>query len=187
MHERHLPALLSPYLEVKSTPLMKIESSSRLAIVLLSQISRVFSNVNMVALAESTVTVTQTHTVTTDAFQQHATQTPAGHPSNAEFGPPPPPFDGTPYAGPSPAQPGFAFDPYMAPHQVPPPMFLPLAGGANYQPGAVMDPLTAVLSIIIVAGMYWGFKNGGVSEVMSKIVGKRVSRRTKRNTSLAHT
>ncbi|KAJ9092958.1 hypothetical protein QFC19_008556 [Naganishia cerealis] len=60
-----------------------------------------------------------------------------------------------------PPQSGFPFDAFMQPGQIPPPpMVLPLGGAPNYQAGAVMDPLTAILSIVVVAGMYWGFKNG---------------------------
>lgn len=117
-----------------------------------------------------TLTITQTHTVTADAFRTQPTLAHAGHTSgNAS---PPPPYTGEAYPlPPVPPQPGFPFDPYMNPQQVPPPIFIPLTGTGNYQAGAVMDPFTAILSIIVVAGMYWAFKNGGVSGMMARLTG----------------
>ncbi|KAJ9095563.1 hypothetical protein QFC20_006610 [Naganishia adeliensis] len=122
------------------------------------------------ASGTGTLTVTQTHTVTAEAFRTQATPEHAGYTTGDA--PPPPPYARDAYpAPPLPPQPGFPFDPYMVPHQVPPPMLIPLAGAGNYQAGVVMDPFTAVLSIIIVAGMYWAFKNGGIGGMMAKLTG----------------
>ncbi|KAJ9116319.1 hypothetical protein QFC22_004759 [Naganishia vaughanmartiniae] len=117
-----------------------------------------------------TVTVTQTQTVTyTSKHHQNTPYESHARPEHSSPGappgspPPPPPQEGYPYSMPSPPppQPGFPFEPYMHPGQVPPPMVIPLGGGPpSYQAGTVMDPLTAIISIVVVAAMYWGFKNG---------------------------
>lgn len=122
----------------------------------------------MTSLATGTITVTQTQTVTYTS--QHPQNTPhesranPGHASpGAPPAPPPSPMQQEGYSYPMspPPQPGFPFDPFTHPGQIPPPMVLPLGGGPpSYQAGAVMDPLTAVISIVVVAMMYWGFKNG---------------------------
>lgn len=50
-------------------------------------------------------------------------------------------------------------------------MFLPPVGNGGYQTGAIMDPFTAILSIVVVAVMYWGFKSGGLNEMFTKFKG----------------
>lgn len=112
-----------------------------------------------------TITVTQTRTVTAGAasYPTSAQSSASGEPYS------PPSYDGHAYFdSSSPPQPGFPFDPHVAPHQVPPPMFLPPVSSAEYQTGAIMDPFTAVLSIVTVAAMYWGLKSGGVNEMLAK-------------------
>lgn len=126
----------------------------------------------MTSAPTDTITVTQTATVTYTShhhqntpYESHAApdHSYAGMPRDSP--PPPEQQEGYPYSmpppPPPPPQPGFPFDPFAHPGQIPPPMVLPLGGGSpSYQAGAVMDPVTAIVSIVVVAAMYWGFKNG---------------------------
>jgi hypothetical protein len=126
------------------------------------------------------VTVTQTHTVTALADPATPTSTPfaATDPGTASDIPPPshdiPPYPYPPSSPVPPSDQDYPYDPYFVPYHAPPPMALPPTVGPAYQAGAVMDPLTAIMAIVVVALMYWGFKSGGAAGLLQQYQTSRV-------------
>ena len=133
--------------------------------------------------AEQTVTITQTQTVTASTRQAGTTDAPTSPsdqrdpPSRPQIPPGTPPNS---FESPHPDLTydfGFPHDPYFLPYQVPPPLSLSPSGVPEYKAGAVMDPPTAIIAIIVVAVMYWAFKNGGLSGLMQQYQASKVCSR----------